>query len=101
MIYEVKVEVEPEIRDAYDAWLTGHAREVVNAGGFTKAEIFRESDGALTWVVHYHAENMTVIENYVRHHAPNLRADAVQRFGERAHTERRILVLESRVPDLT
>lgn len=100
-IYELKIEVDAEIHSPYAAWLATHVAEVVKAGGFSSAAVFKDSENPLVWIVHYHASASAVIDSYLKDHAPRLRADGLQRFGDRARVERRILHLESHVPHLT
>ncbi len=96
-IYEVKVEAEEAIAEAYFGWLTEHLQEVVAAAGFSKGEIYALEGppaGFKAWVCHYHARHREQIESYLQKHAPRLRADGVNRFGNRFRAERRILIFQ-------
>ena len=101
-IYEVNLTLTPEISQDYDRFLETHIPEVLAASGFSHAERWEVSPArtdAVCWVIHYHAESRAQIEAYLQNHAPRLRADAVQRFGNRFQAERRILVRsESKLP---
>ncbi len=93
-IYEVRLEVDAEIEGAYHEWLVEHMPLVVKAGGFVKANLYREetSGSEVVWVCHYVARSSEDIHNYIRDKSADLRADAVSRFGNRFRAQRRILV---------
>jgi quinol monooxygenase YgiN len=95
IVYEVRAEVDAEVADAYRQWLDGHIREILAIEGFQGAELLRE-DGEpprTVWTVRYHLSTRAALEEYLREHAPRLRADGVARFGARFATSRRVLEL--------
>lgn len=101
IVYEVRAVVEDGIAEAYRAWLEPHIREILAIPGFTHAELLEEDPepGARVWTARYHLESREALENYLREHAPRLRADGVARFGERFRATRRVLELVRRFGD--
>jgi quinol monooxygenase YgiN len=94
IIYEVNLAIDNDIADAYTAWLRDHIREILAIDGFIRAEVFAEQGPAADVhriVVHYHLHDMASLERYFADHAPRLRADAVERFGDRFTATRRVL----------
>jgi hypothetical protein len=93
-IYEVNVRLEKTIEADYRAWLSEHMEQVKQTGGFTsyaQFEVESEEANYTRICVHYHALSREVITQYLLHQAPLLRADGMQRFGERFSATRRIL----------
>lgn len=99
LIYEVSLAVDPEIAEAYEAWLRVHVLEVLDNPGFDSATIHRadapEGDGRRHFVVHYAVRDRAALEAYFASDGPRgaqaMRADGVARFGERFVATRRIL----------
>ena len=83
IVYEVRIEVEPAIADAYHDWLVPHVHEIIAIPGFTGAELFREDgDGSHpVFTVRYHLETRGALEERLREHAPRLRAKGHAKFG--------------------
>lgn len=103
-IYEVRIDVEQSVADAYEPWLREHIAQIVAAAGFLYGQLYRENgprDGRVVWVSHYVAPSMEIIENYLSNLAPKFRADGVNRFDGKFEISRRILTFQERVPDLT
>jgi hypothetical protein len=100
-IYEVTVEVDPGVVQEYLIWLKRHITDIVSEAGFDGAQTFETEAGHAgmrSWVVHYYAADLSVIEHYIRDLAPRFRADAVNRFDGKVQVTRRNLI---GVPDLT
>ena len=112
VIYEVNLTVEPDIVDAYSAWLEEHIRAMLDHDGFESAAWYVRSDGAdgrarasgegtavpdrvpegpRQWTVHYHLESRDALQRYLAEDAQQMRSEAADRFGEQVTTERRIL----------
>lgn len=98
VVYEVRVAIDPSIRDDYRTWIDGHVREILALPGFERAELLvEEADGdEPVFVVRYHLVSRAALEDYLREHAPRLRAEGLARFGERMRATRRVLALERR-----
>jgi hypothetical protein len=96
VIYEVNVEVDRELADAYRAWLREHIAEILALPGFVDALVFDVSEpppaeDRIGLCVHYRLTDDDALDAYLRDHAPRLRADGVARFGERFRAHRRVM----------
>ena len=96
VIYEVNIEVDAAAHDEYRAWLQGHIAEILELPGFTGAKMFDvleppPSAGRIGLCVQYALKERACLDDYLRDHAPRLRADGVARFGDRFQTTRRVL----------
>lgn len=99
-IYEVTADYDAEIAAEFADWLRQHVADIVVAAGFAGASLW-ELEGAHTWVVHYLAREREQIDSYLQNLAPHFRADAAQRFAEQVRVQRRILIRQDTIPDLT
>ena len=91
--YEVNLEIDREVAEAYGAWLRSHVDELLAIDGFQEAhchEVESEPDGPLCLTVHYRVETREQLEAYFREHAARLRGDGVAAFEGRFSAERRI-----------
>lgn len=96
VIYEVNIEVDAAAHDDYRVWLRDHIAEILALPGFTGAKVFEvqeppPSAGRIGLCVQYALEDGAPLDNYLRDHAPRLRADAAARFGDRFQATRRIM----------
>lgn len=96
LVYEVNIEIDAPIRDAYLQWLEAHVREIRALPGFTGARTFEVSDpppaaGTCAFCVQYHLVDEDALATYLRDDAPRLRADGVQRFGAAMRATRRVM----------
>jgi quinol monooxygenase YgiN len=96
VVYEVNVEVDRDIADAYRSWLRAHIAEILALPGFVDAQVFAVSEpppaeDRIGLCVHYRLTDIDALDAYLRDHAPRLRADGVARFGERFRAYRRIM----------
>lgn len=94
--YEVNLFVQRAIEGEFRAWLDDHVREILALPGFTGAQVFERLEpapGADEFVLctQYHLLDEAALAHYLREFAPALRADGLQRFGERFRAERRVL----------
>ena len=98
IVYEVRIEVEAGIAEAYHEWLVPHVHEIIAIPGFTGAELFREDgDGThAVFTVRYHLDSRDALETYLRERAPRLRAEGEARFGTRFRASRRVMELVRR-----
>lgn len=95
-VYEVNVELDAGIADAYRAWLDAHVREILALPGFSGASVMEVVDpapahGSVALCVQYRLRDAAALEAYLRDHAPRLRADGIARFGDGFRAWRRIL----------
>jgi len=100
IVYEVNVDVAPDIAEDYGAWLHAHIAEILALPGFTGATRYRrddparESDAAaptLRWTIHYRLRDRVALDDYLREHASRLRAEGLARFGNQFTATRRVL----------
>jgi hypothetical protein len=94
VIYEVNLEIEPQLEQDFRGWLPAHIEEVIQTGCFTSAKryvIETKPGEPILWTTHYFAPDRESIDRYLRDFAPALRKHALDRFGERFKATRRIL----------
>lgn len=96
VVYEVNLDLDASIREAYLAWLADHVAEVLSLPGFTGARRFEVDDpapapGRVGLCVQYDLVDRAALAAYLRDHAPRLRAEGQARFGGRFTATRRIL----------
>lgn len=94
IVYEVDLDIDAAIADAYGAWLHAHVAEMLSLPGFEAAEVFVVADpppARLQLCVHYRMRDDEALQAYLRDHAPRMRTDGLARFGDRFHASRRIL----------
>jgi len=94
VIYEVNLRPDPSIEAEFDDWLEHHVQEMLDLPGFVGATIFRSddpADPAPLRSVHYRLHDQASLDAYLRDHAARMRADGVERFGDRFRASRRIL----------
>lgn len=96
MVYEVNIELDAGIADAYRAWLDAHVRAILALPGFLGASVMEVVEpapvaGCLALCVQYRLRDAAALEAYLHEHAPRLRADGVARFGDRFRAWRRML----------
>lgn len=96
IVYEVNLFVARAIGAEFRAWLDAHVREIVALPGFEGAQVFERLEPApapdeLVFCTQYRLRDDAALADYLREHAPRLRADGIARFGERFRAERRVL----------
>ena len=88
LLYNVTVKVAAEIGADWLLWLQQeHVPEVLSTGCFRKATICRlldtdDSEGP-TFSVQYLAETRNDYERYIQNHAPQMRQQSFDRWGDR------------------
>lgn len=101
LIYEVNLEIDPAIAGDYDPWLEEHVRDMLGLPGFLSAEILHiEAEQEDAWPrrsVRYVVASREALEDYLREHAPRMRAAGEERFGDRFKANRRILEEKDRL----
>ena len=96
VIYEVNIEVDAAAHDDYRLWLRAHIDEILALPGFTGAKVFDVLEpppaaGRIGLCVQYALRDQTALDDYLRDHAPRLRADGMAKFGGRFQAQRRVL----------
>ncbi len=94
VIYEVSVHVPAALAESYLAWLREHIGQMLALPGFEEAALEAICDDPPAqrgWCVRYRLRDRQALEDYLREHAPRMRADGVARFGDALRAQRRIL----------
>jgi hypothetical protein len=95
IIYEVNLEVESRIAEAFAAWLPGHIDEMLALPGFQSAHLHEvidaEDDGRTRWSVRYILNTDKDLERYLDRYAHRMRGDGLARFGGSFSASRRVL----------
>lgn len=94
--YEVNLFVQRAIEAEFRAWLEDHVREILALPGFTSGQVFERlepapAEGEFVLCTHYRLQDEAALAHYLREFAPALRADGLNRFGDRFRAERRVL----------
>jgi hypothetical protein len=97
IVYEVNLEVDQAIAGDYRAWLDTHVAEILTLPGFTGARLHEVQDplptpGRFGLCVQYLLADSAALDGYLREHAPRLRAEGADRFGDGVRVRRRVLV---------
>src|SRR5689334_22629802 len=88
IIYNVTVKVDPDIADAWLAWiLSEHIPEIMETKCFTDFRIVKllevdETDGP-TYAIQYFAESKADYNRYIEIHAPRMRKKSNDKWGEK------------------
>jgi Domain of unknown function (DUF4286) len=96
-IYEVSLNINNDIYDEYYLWLKDHIKEILQFNGFTHAEILHEKllpdeNKVKKITVRYFIQTERDLDDYLQHHAPRLRADAINKFGNQFNASRKIFL---------
>ncbi len=95
--YEVRLEIDEAIAGDVDTWLPEHVAEMLRLPGFTSAQVYDDAplpvppDDKVRRTVRYELVNSDALTAYLRDHAPRMRQEGVQRFGDRMSATRRVL----------
>lgn len=87
LIYNVTTKVSWKIHEAWVAWMKEkHIPEVMEKGCFTQYRFARlletdETEGP-TYTIQYYAEGREPYQRYIEFHAPALRKDALDTWGD-------------------
>lgn len=103
IVYEVNVEVDDAVREAYRAWLGPHVAEILALPGFIGASVFAVREpappaGRHAWCMQFRLHDVAALDAYLREHAPRLRADGVARFGGKFTAARRVMQTADDLP---
>ncbi len=94
VIYEVNLEADAEIAGPFDTWLRDHIADMLQLPGFQAAEILGDTaapQGKVRRTVQYRLRDQAALDDYLRFHAPRMRQQGVERFGDRYVADRRVL----------
>lgn len=97
IVYNVTVNIDHEVHEAWLAWMKEiHIPDVMATGMFVESRMHRvlaEDEGGVTYAIQYSAVDMAHYERYKSDHAQRLQADAAARFGGRFVAFRTLLEL--------
>ncbi|MDQ3288534.1 MAG: DUF4286 family protein [Pseudomonadota bacterium] len=96
VVYEVNVDLDADIADAYLVWLDEHIETMCALPGFSGASVFEVIEpaadtGRQRFSVHYTLDDQAALDAYLRDHAARMRAEGESRFGGRFRASRRVL----------
>jgi hypothetical protein len=94
VLYEVTLEADAEIAAPFDTWLRDHIADMLQFDGFRSAEILDDAappPGRIRRIAQYRLRDRAALDDYLAFHAPRMRAQGIDRFGERATEETRVL----------
>ena len=96
VIYEVNLFVERKIESDYRAWLLKHIAAILALPGFLEAQSFDVQQAAdsetVAICVQYRLTSLAALDDYLERHAARLRADGIEKFGNRFTANRRVLL---------
>lgn len=93
ILYEVNIQLEPEIYSEFFLWLDAHIQELLHLPGFIEAKLFscEEKIAKKQLIVHYYLKDQQAMDYYLQELAPQMRADGIEKFKTSFQINRRIL----------
>ena len=96
VMYEVNLDLDASIAGDYRTWLEAHIREILALPGFIGARLAQVDEpaapsGRVALCVQYTLRDAAALDDYLRDHAPRLRAEGQARFGGRFTAQRRVM----------
>eukprot|EP01133_Synstelium_polycarpum_P015466 gene15466-18353_t len=99
-IYEVTATINSEIADKWAEWIVKHVKLIVGLedgalfkkGTINKVERLLDpnaDDSTIQYVMQYHIESLEALDRYIKEHAPKLRQEPIDLFGNNLKTSRR------------
>lgn len=95
VIYEVNLEADAAIADAFDTWLRDHVADMLQLEGFLSAEILVDATppaGRIRRTTQYRLRDQAALDRYLRDDAARMRGHGLALFGDRFAAERRTLM---------
>ncbi|QDV91224.1 hypothetical protein RAS2_23170 [Phycisphaerae bacterium RAS2] len=91
LLYEVNAKCDnAATADEWVRWMrVKHLRDVVDAGAMS-GRVLQVDGTAHAFVAQYEFVSRGELEKYLAHHAPRLRAEGLEKFGERIQYTRRV-----------
>jgi hypothetical protein len=96
ILYNITTKVTPDIADRWLQWMQqNHIPAIISTGYFSECRLLRlldqdDSEGP-TFSLQLTAENREKYEAYLQHHAPELREEAFQAWGNQFISFRSLL----------
>jgi len=94
VLYEVDLDADAAIAGPFDTWLRDHIADLLALPGFRSAEILENTSPVpdrIRRTVQYRLNDQASLDNYLRVHAPRMREQGIERFGDRFTSDRRVL----------
>lgn len=91
ILYEVSIRVDESIRADYLHWLREHMTAMLEIDGFASADLFIDTEDENQFVCHYRLRDSAAMDAYLAGPAKAMRADGMNRFGDKFSASRRIL----------
>lgn len=96
LIYEVNLQLDPTLADDYLPWLRSHMQQMLGLDGFLSADLAQvlqpsTPDKQLQLCVRYQLRDESALQHYFDHHAQDMRAQGIARFGQQVQATRRVL----------
>lgn len=95
IVYNVTVAVDREIEDDWLRWMKSiHIPDVLRSGKFSHHKIYRvlsQDEETTSYAVQYFINSIEELQYYLTHHAPMLRQESQQKFGDRQVAFRTLL----------
>lgn len=88
LIYNVTIKVDESIATSWLQWMQQeHIQRIMDTGCFTEYKMVRlldidDSEGP-TYAVQYFAPTMDHYQQYLRQHAPRIRKESIDKWGDR------------------
>jgi hypothetical protein len=88
IIYNVTVNIDDSVHQQWLTWLKNkHINQVLATGLFSKAKLIKvlvtEEMGGSTYSVQYYTDSIEKLQDYYQNHAPQLRQEGLQLFGDK------------------
>lgn len=87
VIYNVTVNIDASIHDAWLVWIKEHIPQVLSTGKFDRATLTRvlvdDNSGAFTYSIQYRAHSREALQDYYENHAEGLRKAGAEKFADK------------------
>jgi len=104
VVYEVNLELDPEIQTEYVRWIRQQMRRILQLDGFEAVRVYRSlvddpTDDLARLTVQYLVRDQAALDRYFQEYAGELRSEGNRLFGGRFQSSRRFLQhLETLLP---
>lgn len=88
VIYNVTTHIEESVEQEWLQWMKAkHLPDMLATKKFIQSKIFKivnqEDQGGVSYAVQYHCENKTLLDQYIKEDAAQLRKEGEVKFGNR------------------
>jgi hypothetical protein len=93
VVYEVNLDINTEIFEQFKQWLVEHMKKMMTFKGFLEAKLLAEnSDNSAKkkLTACYLLDSRKSLDDYLAQHAPVMRQDGIDTFGNQFSATRRI-----------